>query len=202
MMETGNGKDARCEEMLSRLIELHMGELPDEEAIVLHQHLAQCEVCQAEDRALVKLAERLGRVPEIEPSEHLAAALRARLELERARGADRGAAPAGGVHWWERMKWVARRPVPLYGAAAAIVLVCAVLLGGVRLFAGGGEVVGEVPVSPVVPVEQPSLPQRSRPAGEEPPAARTMLTQEGVMFAPSPTVRLAFGLETVETDSI
>jgi anti-sigma factor RsiW len=186
--------DIECEKMLSRLIELHMGELPDDEAVLLHQHLAECCRCQAEDRALGELRERLGKVPTIEPSEAVHSSLRRCLEVE--------SACLPPLRWWGWIAATARRRVPLYGAAAAVVLIAVGFLGGIRLAAGREQAAVRIFPPRRAPLEEPTTVPSAGPGEETRPAPETMLSREGVEFTPSPNVRLAFGLERVRSDSI
>lgn len=197
-----NADDIECEEMLSRLIDLHLAELPDDEAVLLHQHLADCSRCQAEDRALGELAEHLRKMPAIEPSGAVHSSLRRRLEVELARGRDLRERPTPPARWWSRLGAAARRPVPLYGAAVAVVLISVGFLGGVRLAAGRGQAAGRIWPPHRAPVEERSTAPSAGPGEETHPAPEMMLSQETVGFTPSPNVRLAFGLERVSNDSI
>jgi hypothetical protein len=59
---------------------LHYGELPDELAGVLEQHLVGCEDCSDEIEAFRALEERLALLPVVEPSPNLLAQSRMRLD--------------------------------------------------------------------------------------------------------------------------
>jgi hypothetical protein len=70
----------KCEMAQENLILMHYGELPDELAGGLEQHLAGCEACQAELESMQVLEERMALLPVMEPSPNLLAQSRMRLD--------------------------------------------------------------------------------------------------------------------------
>jgi hypothetical protein len=72
----------KCEVAQDQIVLLGYGELPDELADGLEQHLAGCEDCRRELNALRALDEHLALLPVIEPSPNLVAQSRMRLDEE------------------------------------------------------------------------------------------------------------------------
>ncbi|WP_371417524.1 anti-sigma factor, partial [Granulicella sp. S190] len=71
-----------CESAKDCIVLLNYGELPDELAGGLEQHLMECEGCQAELEAVRLFEERLALLPVLEPSPNLLAQSRMRLDDE------------------------------------------------------------------------------------------------------------------------
>lgn len=69
-----------CENVQQNMILAQYGELPDELQFPLEQHIADCEDCRREWKALLALDEELALVPVFEPSPNLLAASRLRLD--------------------------------------------------------------------------------------------------------------------------
>jgi hypothetical protein len=69
-----------CENAQQNMILAQYGELPDEMHFSLEQHLAGCEDCRREWKALQALDEELALMPMVEPSPNLLAASRMRLD--------------------------------------------------------------------------------------------------------------------------
>lgn len=72
----------KCEKAQENLVLMHYGELPDEFAVGLEQHLGSCEDCSREWNAMQALEERLALLPVTEPSPNLLAQSRMRLDEE------------------------------------------------------------------------------------------------------------------------
>jgi hypothetical protein len=70
----------KCQSARDCIVLLHYGELPDELAGVLEQHLVGCEDCSEEIEAFRALEERLALLPVVEPSPNLLAQSRMRLD--------------------------------------------------------------------------------------------------------------------------
>jgi hypothetical protein len=70
----------KCQSARDCIVLLHYGELPDELAGVLEQHLIGCEDCSEEIEAFRALEERLALLPVVEPSPNLLAQSRMRLD--------------------------------------------------------------------------------------------------------------------------
>ncbi len=70
----------KCQSARDCIVLLNYGELPDELAGVLEQHLAGCEDCREELEAFRGLEERLAALPVLEPSPNLLAQSRMRLD--------------------------------------------------------------------------------------------------------------------------
>jgi hypothetical protein len=70
----------KCDMAKENIILAHYGELPDENAIALEQHLDGCEACRAELDALLKMDGQLAMLPMTEPSPNLLAQARVRLD--------------------------------------------------------------------------------------------------------------------------
>jgi len=72
----------KCDVALDKIVLATYGELPDEHVASLEQHLAECEACNRELRALLAMHEALASQPVIEPSPNLVAQSRMRLDEE------------------------------------------------------------------------------------------------------------------------
>jgi hypothetical protein len=70
----------KCQSARDCIVLLHYGELPDELAGVLEQHLVGCEDCSEELEAFRRLEDRLALLPVVEPSPNLLAQSRMRLD--------------------------------------------------------------------------------------------------------------------------
>jgi hypothetical protein len=70
----------KCQSARDCIVLLNYGELPDELAGVLEQHLAGCEDCTEELEAFRGFEERLATMPVLEPSPNLLAQSRMRLD--------------------------------------------------------------------------------------------------------------------------
>ena len=70
----------KCESARDCLVLLNYGELPDELAGGLEQHLIECEGCRAELEAIRLFEERLALLPVLEPTPNLLAQSRMRLD--------------------------------------------------------------------------------------------------------------------------
>ena len=70
----------KCENAQQSMVLASYGELQDEEAIALDQHLASCEVCEGELAAMRSMFAALELVPVAEPSPNLLAQSRMRLD--------------------------------------------------------------------------------------------------------------------------
>src|ERR1700744_6655304 len=69
-----------CENAQQNIILAQYGELPDELQFPLEQHIAGCEDCRREWKALLALNEELALAPVMEPSPNLLAASRMHLD--------------------------------------------------------------------------------------------------------------------------
>jgi hypothetical protein len=72
----------KCESASESIVLMHYGELPDELAGVLEQHLAGCESCRGELESMRLFEEHLAALPVLEPSPNLLAQSRMRLDDE------------------------------------------------------------------------------------------------------------------------
>jgi hypothetical protein len=114
-----------CEGAQENIVLAVYGELPDDRAHQLEQHLAQCDRCRQEMEALAGLQKAMSVLPMVEPSPSLLA--RTRLRLDEALDA----MPHGGffLRRWQSFRrglgWLVSAPV----------MASALLLAGV---AGGG----------------------------------------------------------------
>jgi HEAT repeats len=70
----------KCESAKDCIVLLNYGELPDELAGGLEQHLTECEGCRAELEAVRLFEERLALLPVLEPNPNLLAQSRMRLD--------------------------------------------------------------------------------------------------------------------------
>jgi anti-sigma factor RsiW len=105
-----------CEEYRSAIVELVFEEPEDAQGLAVHEHLAGCAACRDEERRLLDLREAV-RGPLAMPQAALRARMRAALPSTQA---------AGHPAWW-------RRPVPVWGVAAACTLIAALALALPRL---------------------------------------------------------------------
>jgi hypothetical protein len=71
-----------CEQATQHIILVTYGELPDDRIATLERHLAECEACNRELRAMLAMHEALAYRPVIEPSPNLLAQSRMRLDEE------------------------------------------------------------------------------------------------------------------------
>ena len=72
----------KCEMVRDNIVLMHYGELDDEQAAELEQHLAVCEDCRRELNAMRALDEVFEVLPVLEPSPNLLAQSRVRLDEE------------------------------------------------------------------------------------------------------------------------
>jgi anti-sigma factor RsiW len=70
----------KCQSARDCIVLLNYGELPDELAGVLEQHLLSCEDCREELEAFERFEQRLATMPVLEPSPNLLAQSRMRLD--------------------------------------------------------------------------------------------------------------------------
>jgi HEAT repeats/Putative zinc-finger len=72
----------KCEKAQQQIVLVTYGELPDEQLASLEEHLAECEECNRELKALLAMHEALAYQPVLEPSPNLIAHARMRLDEE------------------------------------------------------------------------------------------------------------------------
>lgn len=72
----------KCDVAQENIILVTYGELPDDRLAALEQHLADCEACNQELKALLAVHEALATHPVVEPSPNLLAQSRMRLDEE------------------------------------------------------------------------------------------------------------------------
>jgi hypothetical protein len=72
----------KCENAQQQIILVTYGELPDEQLASLEEHLAECEECNRELKALLAMHEALAYTPMVDPSPNLVAQSRMRLDEE------------------------------------------------------------------------------------------------------------------------
>ena len=72
----------KCEAAQNDIVLVTYGELPDDRMAALEQHLADCEACNLELKALLAMHEALAYRPVVEPSPNLLAQSRMRLDEE------------------------------------------------------------------------------------------------------------------------
>jgi hypothetical protein len=72
----------KCETAQQNIVLVTYGELPDEQLASLERHLAECEACNRELKALLAMHEALAYRPVMEPSPNLVAQSRMRLDEE------------------------------------------------------------------------------------------------------------------------
>src|ERR1700744_1541353 len=100
-----------CEGAQENIVLAVYGELPDDRAHQLEQHLAQCDRCRQEMEALAGLQKAMSVLPMVEPSPSLLA--RTRLRLDEALDA----MPHGGffLRRWQSFRrglgWLGGAPV-------------------------------------------------------------------------------------------
>src|SRR5208283_2091937 len=70
----------KCEKVQQNIVLVTYGELPDEDVASLEQHLAECEACNRELKAVLSMHEALANRPMPEPSPNLVAQSRMRLD--------------------------------------------------------------------------------------------------------------------------
>jgi hypothetical protein len=71
-----------CEKAAQNIVLVTYGELPDEQMATLERHLAECEACNRELKAMLAMHEALAYRPMMEPSPNLLAQSRMRLDEE------------------------------------------------------------------------------------------------------------------------
>jgi hypothetical protein len=69
-----------CEQAVQNIILVTYGELPDDRVATLERHLAECEACNRELKAMLAMHEALAYRPMIEPSPNLLAQSRMQLD--------------------------------------------------------------------------------------------------------------------------
>lgn len=72
----------KCEKAQQSIVLVTYGELPDDQMASLEQHLAECEDCNRELKALLAMHEALSYRPMVDPSPNLLAQSRMRLDEE------------------------------------------------------------------------------------------------------------------------
>ena len=72
----------KCEKAQQHIVLVTYGELPDEQLASLEEHLAECEACNRELKALLAMHEALAYKPMVDPSPNLLAQSRMRLDEE------------------------------------------------------------------------------------------------------------------------
>jgi hypothetical protein len=72
----------KCDVAQQNIVLVTYGELPDDRVAGLEQHLAECEACNRELKALLAMHEALAYQPVLEPSPNLVAQSRMRLDEE------------------------------------------------------------------------------------------------------------------------
>lgn len=70
----------KCEKAQQNIVLVTYGELPDEDVASLEQHLAECEACNRELKAMLAMHDTLAHRPMLEPSPNLLAQSRMRLD--------------------------------------------------------------------------------------------------------------------------
>jgi len=70
----------KCETARENIVLMNYGELPDELALAMEQHLAECDDCRGELEAMRVFEEHLALLPVLEPSPNLVAQSRMRLD--------------------------------------------------------------------------------------------------------------------------
>ena len=113
-----------CDGYRDSIVLMHYGELPDELAVGLEQHLAGCEDCRRELNAMRAMDEQLAAMPVTEPQPNLLAQSRMRLDDALDQIPPHGVLTRVRSHWF---RWVGN----LQSAPAlATLLVGAGFLGG------------------------------------------------------------------------
>jgi len=72
----------KCEKAEQDIVLVTYGELPDERMASLEQHLAECEACNRQLKAMLAMHEALAYLPMLDPSPNLLAQSRMRLDEE------------------------------------------------------------------------------------------------------------------------
>src|ERR1035437_8711477 len=72
----------KCDKAQQNIVLVTYGELPDQDLASLEQHLADCEACNRELKALLAMHEALAYRPMVDPSPNLLAQSRMRLDEE------------------------------------------------------------------------------------------------------------------------
>jgi hypothetical protein len=72
----------KCEIVRDNIVLMHYGELPDELAVELEQHLGGCEDCRRELNAMRAMDEVFAALPVLEPSPNMVVQARMRLDEE------------------------------------------------------------------------------------------------------------------------
>lgn len=130
-----------CHVAHERIVTAAYGELPDNEAHELEQHLDSCPDCQSDREQLMALQMLAGTLPVVEPDANLVA--RARLRLDEALDA----LPAH--RWYERLT---RRITTSFAGLQAAPMAAALLLAlGVGAGSFGGYQLAQHRTSPVAP---------------------------------------------------
>lgn len=160
--------DRRCEQWREAIVDGAVHELPEEEAILLEQHLGECPEC---DRLAASTRDMLTRWSEsatradafaVDPAAEAALLRRVR---DRARNGEFAAPSAQRRKLdsiWRRISWMTLRPIPAY---AAVVMIIASCIAGVwatsRHGHGRSAPVGNSP-SAAAPAEPRTLPDPAR----------------------------------------
>lgn len=136
-----------CEVAQECIVLAAYGELPDDQAHQLEQHLIVCESCREEMEAVAGLQKAMSAAPAQEPSPSLLARTRVRLDEAL------DTMPQGGflLRRWQSFRRGAGR------LASAPVMASAVLLVGAGAGGWGGYRLGQKPVPP----QQPALEAKS-----------------------------------------
>ena len=98
-----------CEKVRDHMHELVFDELDPDTRAGMVEHVTQCADCALEHARWSLDLAAIGSAWEVEPPEHVAIALRGRVER-------------AFVPWWGRALAMVRRPVPAYGVIAAFVI--------------------------------------------------------------------------------
>jgi anti-sigma factor RsiW len=100
---------SHCEEVRDHMHELVFDELAPELRARVVDHVTQCPECALEHARWSLDLGAIGPAWEVEPPDHVAVALRSKVER-------------AFVPWWGRALALVRRPVPAYGVIAAFVI--------------------------------------------------------------------------------
>lgn len=125
--------DRRCSEWREAILDHVANELPVEDAILLEQHLSECDACNRRAEGLRRLiAESVsaaGPAEEFEVGPAFEEALFRRIRAEESNegGVTVDARSRKHRSVWRRIPWLALRPVPAYAVAILVVTSC--LLG-------------------------------------------------------------------------
>jgi anti-sigma factor RsiW len=117
-----------CHKWQEMIIDRIADELSESDAIILEQHLADCETCQVTYGSFKQLTTAAGRHEEWIPDEAMAARLSAQLNPQVRRPARSAQKVSGGREQSfsfsaTMIRWLLLRPVPSYAMMTA--LVCA-----------------------------------------------------------------------------